>query len=129
MGIIKCGAVKNTLLFSLIHDFFKVYLPTQKNSSSHTITAYKSTLNSLLDFVRMQRGVALSVIMVEMIDSKMLSTLFVELEVKGNGISTRNHRFASIRAFHSYVSNIEPITVIHYDEICKIPLKRNIQTK
>ena len=44
------GKIKDTDFFSLIHDFFKIYLPSQRKSSPHTIRAYQKALDGLLDY-------------------------------------------------------------------------------
>ena len=129
MGRVKLGEVKDTLLFGLIHDFFKVYLPKQRSSSEHTITAYKYAFDNLLDYVVAQKKIALSAVTFEMIDSKMLAAYLEDVEANGNGVSTRNHRLACIRAFYAYAAKMEPAAVIHHDEIYKIPLKKSLEPK
>ena len=129
MGNVKAGTVKDALLFGLIHDFFKIYLPTQKNSSPHTIKAYKTALDALLDFVKMRKGIALSAVTFEMVDSKALTAYLDEVETNGGSVSTRNHRHTAIRAFFVYAAKIEPAAVIHYEEICKVPIKKSKEPK
>ena len=129
MGIVKANTVKDTLLFGLIRDFFRVYLPTQKNSSPHTIKAYKFAFDALLVFVKEQKNVALAAVTFEMIDSKMLSSYLDAVEANGSSVSTRNHRLASIRAFYAYAAMIEPTTIIHYDQIRKVPMKKSNEPK
>ena len=45
------GKIKDTDFFSLIHDFFKIYLPSQRKSSPHTIRYLLGILS--LDFSRL----------------------------------------------------------------------------
>ena len=45
------GRLKKPELFALIHDYMKVYLPDQKNSSPHTITSSRTSLEQLIDFI------------------------------------------------------------------------------
>lgn len=52
--------VVDSTLFSLVHDFFKVYLPNQKHSSPHTIRAYQYSLESLFDFVKTKKDISFS---------------------------------------------------------------------
>lgn len=49
------GKIKDTDFFSLIHDFFKIYLPSQRKSSPHTIRAYQKALDGLLDYTAAQK--------------------------------------------------------------------------
>ncbi|MDR2043651.1 MAG: site-specific integrase [Clostridium sp.] len=125
MGRVKSGEVKDTLLFGLIHDFFKVYLPKQKNSSEHTITAYKYALDNLLDYVVAQKNIGLSAVTFEMIDRKTLAAYLDDVEADGSIVSTRNHRLACIRAFYAYAAKMESAAVIHHGEILKVPLKKS----
>ena len=118
-------AVKDTVFFALIHDFFKIYLPKQKNCSPHTIKSYKTALEALLDFVKVCKGVRLSDVTFEMIDRHMLTAFLDSIEAGGNSISTRNLRLNCIRAFYNYVAKMESAAVIYQDEIRKVPLKKS----
>jgi len=120
------AAVADPTLFSLVHDFFKVYLPKQRACSPHTIRAYQTALNSLFDFVKAEKKVALYNITFEMLDNGMISRFLDDLEKNGCGITTRNHRLNCIRAFYSYAAKMNPAAVIHQSEIRKVPLKKPV---
>jgi len=115
--------MKDAALFSLVHDFFKVYLTKMTNRSPNTISAYRESLNALLDFAKTERNVSLSEVTFEMIDRNMLTKFLDSLEGRGCSIQTRNHRLNRIRAFYKYAAKMEPLAVIHQDEILKVPLK------
>ena len=66
------GKVTDSKLFSLIHDFFKVYLPNVRKCSPNTIRSYQKALELLFDFVKIQKDIKLHDITLEMIDRKML---------------------------------------------------------
>ncbi len=120
------AVVVDSTLFSLVHDFFKVYLPNQKHSSPHTIRAYQFSLESLFDFVKTKKDISFSEITFEMIDHKMISAFLDWIEDKqGCSISTRNHRLNCIRSFYTYAANMESTAVIHRAEINKVPLKKS----
>ena len=91
--------------------------------STHTIKAYRDSLEALLEFVKQQRKVELYEITFEMIDSKMLADYLDSVEEKGCGVSTRNHRRNCIRAFYKYAAKMEPTAVTHCAEIYKVPKK------
>ena len=65
--------VADVTFFELIHDFFKVHLPTQRGCSPHTIRSYQTALNTFLDFIKVKNGVQLAQITFEMIDAKTLT--------------------------------------------------------
>ena len=129
MKTTQSGTVKDPLFFGLVHDFLKVYLPTQKGSSKHTIKSYKFALDALLDFVKAEKNIPLSAVTFEMIDRKALAAYLDSVEANGCGVTTRNHWLNSIRAFYKYAAKIEPVTVIHYDEIHKVPIKKSREAK
>ncbi len=119
------GVLADATLFSLIHDYFKVYLPTQKHCSPHTIRAYQFALTSLLEFVKAKKGIVLSCVTFKMIDSVTLTEYLDHLESRhGCGVRTRNHRLNCIRSFYAYAAMMEPTAVIYKNEIAKIPLKK-----
>lgn len=53
------GKQKDIELFTLIHDFFKTYLPEQRKASPHTIRAYQKSLGGLLDYAAEQKSISL----------------------------------------------------------------------
>jgi len=115
----------DTELFSLIHDFFKDYLPGQRHCSEHTIRAYRSSLDSLLEHVMAEKQTGLSQITFEMIDSKMIISYLDSVEEGGCSISTRNHRLKCIRSFFDYAAKFNAATVIYLLEIQKVPMKNH----
>jgi len=115
--------VVDATFFGLVHDFFKVYLSTQRGYSPHTIRSYQKAVDTFLDFIKNKNHIELSQVTFEMINANMLSDYLDGLEQNGCGVSTRNHRLAGIRAFFDYAAKIDPSTVIHFAEICKVPKK------
>jgi len=115
--------VKDEILFGLIHDYFKVYLPNQRQSSTHTIKAYRKSMDALLDFVKVKKKVELYEIEFAMIDHKMIAAFLDSVEESGCSISTRNHRMACIRSFYKYAAKMESTAVVHRLEVCKVPVK------
>ena len=123
------AGVKDTVLFSLVHDFFKIYLTRMTNRSPNTVYAYRESLEALFDFVKSERNISLHEVCFEMIDRHMLTKFLDSLEQRGCSIQTRNHRLNRIRAFYKYAAKMEPIAVIHRDEILKVPLKNVEKTE
>ena len=121
----ETSAIKDTVLFTLIHDFIKIYLPKLANRSPNTIYAYRESLDALLDFVKTENKVSLSDVTFEMIDRHMLAKFLDCLEERGCSIETRNHRLNRIRAFYKYAAEMELTAVAHRSEILKVPLKKS----
>jgi len=122
--------VADSLLFKLIHDYLRVFLPTQKYSSSHTIKAYQTTLNLFLDFVKKQRDIPLSQITFEMLVSKSLSDFLDYIENdRGCSVFTRNYRLACIRCFFSYAAMMEPCAIAYQLEASKVNEKPTVKNR
>ena len=117
------GEVIDTTLFELSRDYFKTYLPKQRNCSPHTFRSYRVTMNAFFDFAKEQRRVNLSAVTFEMLDSKMLDKFLDSLETAGCSIATRNQRHNCIRAFFSYAAEVDPTTVIFKKNIFEVPIK------
>lgn len=51
--------VKDKQLFSLLHDYFTIYLPHNKSASVHTIRSYRKTLDVSFDYLKQRNSVTL----------------------------------------------------------------------
>lgn len=94
--------MKNTdsLLFPLIHDYLKTYLPNQRNVSANTIRSYRKSLEELLDYVKDREQIPLCQLTFEHLTTDMVLSFLEYLESeKGCSVPTRNTRFAAVRAF------------------------------
>lgn len=99
-------------------------MPDQKGSSEHTIKAYRTAVNALLDYVKAEKNVELFALTFQMIDSKTLAAFLSSIEMGGVSIATRNSRLTGIRSFYAYAAMMEPVAVIYYNEILKVPYKK-----
>ncbi|CAK7061784.1 tyrosine-type recombinase/integrase [Tissierella sp.] len=120
------GRITDSTLFTLVHDFLKIYLPKQRNNSNHTIKAYRTSLEQLFDFVKKERNITLTQITFEILNDGIITEYLDDLESsRGCSISTRNHRLKCIRSFYNYAASMEPTTVIFQMEMRKIPFKKS----
>lgn len=110
--------------YQMTQSFFRVYLPSQRNSSEHTIRAYQKPIDQLAEFVAERRNVCLWDVDFPLIDSTILSEFLDSLEGFGNSIATRNQRLKGIRAFYSYAAMMRPVLMNYRAEIYKIPFKK-----
>lgn len=122
------SGIIDTTLFGLLHDFFKIYLPNQRHCSEHTIRAYRSSMDALLEFAKDAKQVEFSQITFEMLNSEMLCAYLDSVEKSGCSISTRNHRLKCIRSFFGYAAKFNPTTVIYFSEIQKVPKKNTVKS-
>lgn len=117
---------RDVSLFSLIHDYLKVYLPEQRNVSPNTIRSYRKTLEELLDFVKGCKQIPLGQITFEHLTADAILSFLEYLEVeKGCSISTRNVRFAAIRAFMDYAADHDVTLVANLNKLKKVPFKKS----
>lgn len=120
--------IKDELLFTLLKNYFLIYLPNQRNASPHTITTYKTVWSKFLEFAAKKKGIKSSDITMEMLDYDMVSEYLDSLSSKkGMTVSTRNNRLAAIRAFFMYASACSPEYMAQMNEISRIkPQKQDI---
>ena len=118
-------ALNQDLLFPLIHDYLKIYLPKQRQVSPNTVRSYRKALESLLDYVKEQKQVSLGKITFEMLTADtILSFLSFMDEQRGYSAATRNTRFAAIRAFLDYASDRDMTVTAVLNTLRKIPFKK-----
>jgi site-specific recombinase XerD len=116
---------RNNTLFELIHDYLKIYLVKQRNMSAHTIRSYQRTLDQLVDFVKEKKKIPLLDVSFEMLTADMLNAYLDHLETeRGCGVSTRNGRLASIRAFLVFAADRDITTAVQLNELKKVPVKK-----
>ena len=84
--------LKENLLYMMIHDFLADYLTKKRNCSSHTVKAYRTALNQLLDFTKEQKQIRLVDITFDILNDGMAEKYldFLE-ETKKCSIKTRNY--------------------------------------
>jgi len=113
--------VTDKTLYGLLSEYLRIYLPTFKKRSEHTIRSYRTALNSLLDFVAMEKKIKLAQINFEMIDAVMISKYLTHLDEQGNSVTTRNLRLNCIKAFYSYAADVNKEAIAFNAIISKIP--------
>jgi site-specific recombinase XerD len=119
------NALEDDTLFKLVHDFLRVYLPSQRRASEHTTMAYRTTLNQLLGFVKERYGIGFSDITIGMLGKETVVDYLDYVERHRHcSIRTRNHRLACIRSFFEYAASMEATLVYRAAELRKIPLKK-----
>lgn len=115
--------IKNTL-FSVIHDFFVIHLPLNRKCSPHTIKAYRTAVEQLVDYAAERNSCRFSSITFDMLDFETVTEFLNHLEESGCSVGTRNHKLKAIRSLFSYASMMDITAVAYYKEIEKIPWKK-----
>lgn len=118
--------MKNNLNY-YISKFFSEYLPSVKGVSINTITSYRDTFVSLLQYLEDVKKIDISSLALNSIDNIIIEDYLQYLEdVKHNSISTRNQRLAAICSFYKYLKNRELSCFEIYSSIQSIPNKKTL---
>ena len=118
----------SSTFFTLIQQFFGS-LSTQRNLSSHTLTAYRDTFRLLLRFLADREGGAIDQLRLEMLTPDAVLAFLEHLErARGNTIRTRNARLAAIHAFARFAASQKaPDFLVSGQRILAIPCKRTVK--
>ena len=112
-------------LFPLLYDYLKTYLPKQRNVSHNTILSYRKALEELLDYVKEREQIPLGSLSFEHLTADVIFSFLEHLELeKGCSISTRNTRFAAIRAFMDYAADHDITLIANLNKLKKVPFKK-----
>ena len=114
-------------LLTMIHDFFLIYLPSQRKSSPHTVKAYQTAVEQLMDYAAGQQECRITAVTFDMLDKKLVSGFLDDLEQQGCSVSTRNHKLKSIRALFAYAAMMDISLARYYKELEKIPWKKEME--
>ena len=110
-------------LFPLLYDYLKTYLPKQRNVSHNTILSYRKALEELLDYVKEREQIPLGSLSFEHLTADVIFSFLEHLELeKGCSISTRNARFAAIRAFMDYAADHDITLIANLNKLWKVPV-------
>jgi len=119
------GRLTENPLYPLIHDFLTDYLPQKRNLSAHTVKAYRTALNRLLEYTKEQKKIRLADVTFDILDDGMIPAYLDHLEGTGKcSIKTRNHRLNCLRAFYNYAAMTDASCVAYQLNVNKIPFKK-----
>ncbi len=120
------GKLKDRVLFNLVREYLTVYLPKQRCASPNTIRSYKKTLEMFLEYAKRVRGIQLFDVTFDMLNRDTVAGFLDDIEEKQHcGVSTRNQRLASIKAFLKYCSDAEPSLTKYYLDVGAVPVKKS----
>ncbi len=112
-----------------VEAFFTQRLATQRESSPHTIAAYRDALRLLLGFAYDRTGKPPSQLDVGDLDATLVAAFLTHLEQeRGNSVTTRNARLSAIRSLFRYAALHHPEHAELIQRVLAIPAKRHQQT-
>ena len=109
----------------LLKDFFETYLPKERGVSNHTIRSYSATFQSLYAFFKDNKGIRANKLFVKDLSRRSINDYLNWLEMeKGNKVSTRNSRLASVKAFCHYAQYKDFKNLARWQDILSIKSKK-----
>jgi len=112
-----------------VEAFFTERLATQRESSPHTIAAYRDTWRLLLGFAHDRTGKTPSELDIGDLDATLIAAFLTHLEQeRNNSVATRNARLAAIRSLFRYAALRHPEHAALIQRVLAIPPKRHEQT-
>jgi site-specific recombinase XerD len=113
-------------LFTLITDFFVTYLAAERDSSRHTVTAYRDAFKLLLSFTARLKDRTVDRLRFEDLSVEVILEFLNHLENdRRNTVSTRNVRLAAIHSFFRYVLGRDPALSALCHRVLAIPFKKS----
>jgi len=118
--------IKDPKLFHSIREFLIVYLPQIRRKSSHTVKAYRDTLNLFILFLKETKNIDIFEFTTSFITGQTIMEFLTWLvEKRGCKVTTRNHRLTCIRSFCKYLSAADATLVPTLAEISSIAKAAN----
>ena len=112
-------------LFALINRYLKIYLPIQRQCSTHTVISYTTSLNFFIEFIARKEGIESDEVTLESFTKENVEDFLIYLNTeRASNPATMNARVAAIRSFLHYAANYVPEiyrNVIAVSNIRKIP--------
>lgn len=109
----------------LLKDFFETYLLKERGVSNHTIRSYSATFQSLYAFFKDNKGIRANKLFVKDLSRRSINDYLNWLEMeKGNKVSTRNSRLASVKAICHYAQYKDFKNLARWQDILSIKSKK-----
>ena len=117
--------MKTTDFARYLTNYLSIYLPGQRNLSTHTIVSYRDTFKLLLIFCEHEKGISPTYLTLAQIDDELVRGFMDWIETTRKcGIPTRNQRLAALHAFFRYVQAETPERLWMNQRILAIPMKK-----
>jgi len=111
--------------FKQVRGFLTVFLPKNKCYSSHTVKAYRDTINLFRKFFQEKKAVAFADINFNQINHELIYEFLEWLQnTRGCAATTKNHRLAALKSFFHYCAMEDPALMAVYLDIQKVRSQR-----
>jgi integrase/recombinase XerD len=117
--------MKTTDFARYLTNYLSIYLPGQRNLSTHTIVSYRDTFKLLLSFCEHEKGISPACLTLAQIDDELVRGFMDWIETTRKcSIPSRNQRLAALHAFFRYVQAETPERLLMNQRILAIPMKK-----
>lgn len=108
--------------FQTLRQYLTVFLPLQKCCSESTCKSYREVLNSLVDYLRDEKGIGLGLVSFEMFDETLVLEFLDWLQsTRHHCAATRNHHLMALRSFFRYAGMVDCAQIDLHMRLKKIP--------
>jgi site-specific recombinase XerD len=115
----------NHLIGPFVRRFLLEELVADRNLSRNTQKSYRDTIRLFFDFFHERYSTQPSRLTVEEVDAGAVRGFLVHLEQeRGNAVTTRNQRLASLHSLFRFIGSLVPELVEQAAQIQAIPLRR-----
>lgn len=112
-----------------LSDFLTKYMPAERGASGNTIKSYKDTFILFLVFCRDCKNINANRLTLEKITKELVVDFLDWLESeRGCSAATRNVRLAALHSFFRYLQYITPQSLLEWQSILAIPVKKTQKT-
>jgi len=116
--------------FKHVRGFLTVFLPKNKCYSTHTVKAYRDTLNLFRKFMFEEKKISFTSINFDRINHGVIYEFLEWLQrTRGCEVATKNHRLAALKSFFSYCAMEDPALMAIYLDIQNVKSQRVIRTR
>jgi len=116
--------------FKYVRGFLTVFLPKNKCYSSHTIKAYRDTLNLFRRFLLEEKAIPFTNITFELINHELIYEFLAWLQnTRHCSAATKNHRLAALKSFFHYCAMEDPALTAIYLDIQKVRSQRVVRSR
>ncbi len=112
-----------------LSDFLTKYLPAERGASGNTIKSYKDTFILFLVFCRDCKAIGANRLTLEKITKELVIDFLEWIEKERNcSAATRNVRLAALHSFFRYLQYTTPQSLLEWQRILAIPVKKTHKT-
>ena len=106
-------------------NYLSRYLPGQRNVSINTIKSYRDTFSIMLRYCRDVRKIPSEKFCLSHFNKALTEDFLVWIEqIRGCSVATCNQRLAAVHAFCKYLQYECPASILNFQEILAIPIKK-----